>query len=122
MVVRDQFVASSVDEGDFEPFVVYGDAAGEVHWLVEPEPNGRFHAGVYRVTESDAADGVPIEYEHPCDEILYVLEGNVEITFADGSITNLKAGDVASFSKGTRTVWRFTAPFRKFFVEVSAEH
>jgi uncharacterized cupin superfamily protein len=122
MVIREQFVASSVDDAAFEPFVVYGDAAGDVHWLVEPEPNGRFHAGVYRVSESEFPDGAAIEYEHPCDEILYVLEGKVEITFPDGSVTNLTTGDVASFSRGMRTVWRFTAPFRKFFVEVSAEH
>jgi uncharacterized cupin superfamily protein len=46
-----------------------------------------------------------------------VLEGSATIELVDsGERVTVRAGDVASFDGGTRSVWTFTEPFKKFTV------
>jgi uncharacterized protein len=40
----------------------------------------------------------------------------VAIDLATGEHIELKAGDIASFPKGTQSVWTFSEPFKKFTV------
>jgi uncharacterized cupin superfamily protein len=61
----------------------------------------------------------PAEYNYlfPGDESFQVLEGSVSIELVDTwQRVELKADDIASFDKGTRSVWRFDEPFKKFTV------
>jgi uncharacterized cupin superfamily protein len=51
------------------------------------------------------------------DQSFQVLEGSVSIELVDtGERIDLHAGDIASFDKGTRSVWTFAEPFKKFTV------
>jgi len=55
----------------------------------------------------------PGYFVHRADAIEY------EPMFIDGETgerVELKAGDIASFPKGTRSVWTFSEPFKKFTV------
>jgi uncharacterized cupin superfamily protein len=58
-----------------------------------------------------------VQVRIPGDESFYVVEGSVDIDLvATGERVELKAGDIASFPKGTRSVWTFSEPFKKFTV------
>jgi uncharacterized cupin superfamily protein len=57
------------------------------------------------------------EYNFPGDESFIVLAGAVRIEFTDGSPKlELRAGDVASVPKGTRSVWTVLEAIEKFTV------
>ena len=75
-------------------------------------------AGVWRIAEPcdspvyDSPDG---------DETFLVLEGECTITELDsGAEHHFRAGDLVTWSQGTRTRWRIHSPFRKVVVVGSA--
>ena len=76
------------------------------------EPRSRARRGAHH---ADA----PARYEYlfDGDESFQVLEGSASIELLDtGERVDLRAGDIASFDNGTRSVWTFTEPFKKFTV------
>jgi uncharacterized protein len=80
------YVTDHADSTDYEPMVVEGSQVGEAQYL--------------------RTEGSHV-----------VLEGSVSIQLAEtGERVDLKAGDIASFNSGTRSVWTFTEPFKKFTV------
>lgn len=102
---------SSTEAVDYEPFLVGGEPIGEVHWIRNGGAEGTTLAvGLWR--------GEPGRFPYPftADETIHALEGVVDIELADGSVVTLKAGDIASFVKGTESTWTVREPFRKLFV------
>lgn len=47
------------------------------------------------------------------DETVHIIEGDVHVTAADGSVHHLNAGDVAYFKAGTWATWRVDTYVRK---------
>jgi uncharacterized cupin superfamily protein len=107
------YVTDRADTADFEPMAVDGAEVGEAHWLRTEGSHGNEHEACLWRT------GAPASYEYlfTGDESFVVLEGSVSIELTDtGERVDLVAGDIATFNKGTRSVWTFTEPFKKFTV------
>lgn len=85
---------------------------GEVHWLRQENSSGQpVLAGFWR------CGPMTFEYEFPGDEMFCVVQGSVVIRIeGSGDSLRLSQGDIATFDKGTRTVWTIESPFRNFFV------
>jgi uncharacterized cupin superfamily protein len=116
MKAHESVLLSSVDADAYEPFFVEGEPTGLVHWLRPAGPQA-FSAGIYQVQPGMYPDQTPVPYEFHVNETIHVIEGEVLIEMEDGSSLVLGEGDIASFTKGSKSVWTFRAPFRKFFVE-----
>jgi uncharacterized cupin superfamily protein len=101
-----------VDAAAYEPFMVGDEQAGEVRWLrTEGSAGNALAAGLWR------SEPATYDYVFPGDETFHVLQGAVTIELPDGGDpVELRAGDVASFDAGTRSLWRVTEPFVKFTV------
>ena len=57
------------------------------------------------------------DYVFPGDESFFVISGSVTIELTDsGETVELRQGDVASFPKGTRSVWTVVEAVEKFTV------
>jgi len=57
------------------------------------------------------------EYLFAGDESFLIVSGHVRIELKEGGGTiDLRAGDVASFPKGTRSVWTIVERVKKFTV------
>lgn len=101
----------------FDPLVIGGERHGVVHFIRDDQSNGRVNrAAIWKLE----ADQLPYESPYPFmnDETFLVLEGELEMTFQDGSQLTLRQGDIISVAAGTHTNWRITKPFKKFVVEV----
>ncbi|MEI2701446.1 MAG: cupin domain-containing protein [Baekduia sp.] len=72
-------------------------------------PDGSVWAGLVTI------DPVTIHYTFKGHETIHVIDGEVSIT-VDGATIDLRAGDVASFAKGARSVWVVKSTLREFFV------
>lgn len=107
---------SRLDTQDFEPMVIEGERHGEVHFIRDDmRGDSVYRAAVWHLGE----DQLPYEspYTFRNDETFCVLEGELEITFEDGSVVTLRQGDIISVAAGTQTQWRILSPFKKFVVE-----
>jgi uncharacterized cupin superfamily protein len=107
------YVVDRVADAEYEPMVVDGEEIGEAHWLRTKGSHGNPHEACLWRT------GAPARYEYlfTGDESFQVLEGSVSIELPEtGERVELEAGDIASFDGGTRSVWTFTEPFKKFTV------
>lgn len=101
------------DAIEYEPMVIDGAQIGEEHVLRSEGSHGNEHEASLWRTDAPAR----YEYFFAGDESFYVLEGSVAIDLVPtGERVELKAGDIASFPRGTRAVWTFTEPFTKFTV------
>lgn len=106
-------VVRHADEIDYQPMLIDGAQVGEEHVLRSEGSHGNEHEASLWRTDAPAR----YEYLFSGDESFYVLEGSVAIDLVESSErVELKVGDVASFPKGTRSVWTFTEPFTKFTV------
>jgi uncharacterized cupin superfamily protein len=97
----------------WEPCVTSdGRTIGEAEWLRRrTEPGASHTAMLWR------CDPMTFEYNFPGDESFIVMAGAVRIEFTDGSAKlELRAGDVASVPKGTRSVWTVLEAIEKFTV------
>ena len=107
------YVTNRADSTDFEPMMVDGEQVGEAHWLRREGSHGNSHEACLWRTDAPAS----YEYVFTGDESFLVLEGSVSIELPDsGEQVSLTAGDIATFSAGTQSVWTFTEPFKKFTV------
>jgi uncharacterized cupin superfamily protein len=88
-----------------------GATAGEIAWALPDR------AGLWRADESNMAKVAP--YHFHTDEVVYIVEGAVDIEIIDGSSYHLEAGDLASFPAGKDSTWTFTFPFAKVSVLLS---
>ncbi len=110
-----QAASYAVDQADaasgYEPDIVDGTQVGEYRQLEPGAAPNVLDASVWR------SDPATYDYEFATDEAFHVLEGAVAIKLTEtGDTVELKAGDVAYFRAGTKSVWEITAPFKKFVV------
>ena len=63
------------------------------------------------------SDPATYDYLFENDEAFHVVAGAATIELPDtGERIDVREGDVAYFSAGTRSVWTITEPFKKFTV------
>lgn len=95
----------------YEPFEV-----GQVQWLRRNGDGGNdaLAAGIWTVTPEDAPEAFDLPIEE--DETVYIVSGHLRIEVIGGDIFDLKAGSMASFSKGAKTRWQVLEPTVEFFV------
>jgi Predicted enzyme of the cupin superfamily len=107
-----EHVVDRVDAEDYEPDIIDGTQVGEFHQI---EPTGdsadKLDACLWR------SDPATYDYLFEGDEAFHVLEGAATVELPDtGEKVELRAGDVAYFAAGTRSIWTITKPFKKFTV------
>ena len=112
-VAEPGYVVHSADTVEYEPLFISGEQVGEEHELRSEGFHGNEHAASLWRTDGPAR----YEYLFAGDESCYVIEGSVSIELVDtGERIELNAGDIASFAQGTRSIWTFEGPFKKFTV------
>ena len=112
MSAEAEYVVDRVDAEGFEPDIIDGTQVGESH-QVEPDGGGgdRLDASIWR------SDPATYDYFFAGDEAFHVVEGAATVELPDtGESVELRAGDVAYFRAGTRSIWTITKPFKKFTV------
>jgi len=113
MPAKEQVRRTKIGAERWQPCITSdGRTIGEAEWLRRrTEPTASHTAMLWR------CDPMTFEYNFPGDESFIVLSGAVQIEFTDGSSKlELRAGDVASVPKGTRSVWTVLEPIEKFTV------
>ena len=106
------YAIDRVDAEGYEPDIVDGIRVGEFHQI---EPAG----GSAKTLDACLWRSDPAKYDYlfDGDEAFHVLEGAATVDLPDtDERVELRAGDVAYFSAGTRSVWTITQPFKKFTV------
>ncbi len=109
---KSDYAVDRVDAEGYEPDIIDGIKVGEFHQI---EPAGgsakKLDACLWR------SDPATYEYRFDGDEAFHVLEGMATVELPDSEEKlELRAGDVAYFSAGTRSIWTITQPFKKFTV------
>jgi uncharacterized cupin superfamily protein len=106
-----EYSQSVADASAYEPFIVGGEAVGEVHWIrTEGAEGATLAVGLWR------SEPASFPYPFNADETIHALEGELVIDLESGEKVVLGPGDIASFTKGTNSTWTVTAPFKKLFV------
>ena len=109
--MTDKIHKTNTSTESYEPFMVEGKQAGEVHWLrTEGSGGSTLYAGLWR------CEPMTFDYTPPGDETFNCLGGELHIKMKDGEETVVQEGDVVSFDKGTEMVWTVVRPFSKVFV------
>lgn len=106
-----EYALCDVQADEYEPFLVDGEAVGEVHWVrTRGAEDATLQVGLWR--------SGPQSFPYPfgADETIHALEGELVIDLAGGEQVVLRPGDIASFTKGTQSTWTITEPFKKLFV------
>ena len=104
------FLKTTIEAGNYEPFMIGDKQAGEVHWLGTSNSDGQAtFSGLWR------CEPMTFDYEFPGDEYIHVLDGSLEVK-TDAETYNLNKGDIVLFHKGIKSVWTITSSFKKFFV------
>ena len=110
-VTTSEYALSTAGAEDYEPFIVGGEAVGEVHWIrTEGAEGATLAVGLWR------SHPQAFPYPFTADETIHALEGELVIELESGERVTLRPGDVASFTKGTNSTWTVTEPFKKLFV------
>jgi|tagenome__1003787_1003787.scaffolds.fasta_scaffold20972352_2 uncharacterized cupin superfamily protein len=110
--VSTAFVVDRSDAEGYEPDMIDGIQVGEFHELA-PHGNSAngLDAGLWR------SDPATYDYFFASDEAFHVVEGAATIELPDtGERIEVRTGDIAYFSAGTRSIWKITEPFKKFVV------
>ena len=109
---RAEYVVDRVDAEGYEPDISDGTQVGEFH-QIEPAGGsvGKLDACLWR------SDPATYDYLFENDEAFHVVEGAATVELPDsGETIDLRTGDIAYFSAGTRSIWTITQPFKKFTV------
>lgn len=96
---------------EFQPFPHPADpslSAGEFAWIREGK------AQFWRGTEDTMPKQAPYPFARA--EVIYVIEGAVDIELPSGETIHLGVSDVGAFDQHTDTTWTFTFPFTKLSV------
>lgn len=108
--------SSTINTEAFEPYIEDGVRLGDVHWIrrdyEDGEPN--LLIGIMRANANELPEA--FEYEWAFHETIQVIEGQLEVEVIDGPTVLLRPGDIGSFRKGGRAVFRATAPYKQFFI------
>lgn len=113
MIATEQIRRTRVGAEKWQPCLTSdGRTIGEAEWLRRRTEPGASHTSMLWRCEP-----MTFDYNFPGDESFVVLAGAVRIELKDGgSAIELQAGDVASFPKGTRSVWTVLEAIEKFTV------
>jgi uncharacterized cupin superfamily protein len=112
MTITPAYLRTTTEATDWEPFLVSGEAIGEVHWLQTKASDAErtLYVGMWR------SEPQTFPYSYTADETIVALEGELEIAYANGDKVTLVPGDIAWFAKGTETTYTVVKPFKKLFV------
>jgi uncharacterized cupin superfamily protein len=104
----------SSGETPSEPFDVgRGTFLGRVFWI-RNEP--KLQVGLWSVNQDDVRT-TPAPYVFTGDETIFVLEGEVEVDVEPSTKVRLRAGDIASFKKGTTSQWNIMSDeYKELFI------
>ncbi|OLE38364.1 MAG: hypothetical protein AUG48_01940 [Actinobacteria bacterium 13_1_20CM_3_68_9] len=107
-----EYVVDRADAEGYEPDIIDGTRVGEFHQI---EPTGgsadKLDACLWR------SEPATYDYLFKGDEAFHVVEGAATVELPEtGEKIELRAGDVAYFGAGTRSIWTITQPFKKFTV------
>jgi uncharacterized cupin superfamily protein len=107
-----EYVVDNVDAESYEPEIIDGSQVGESRQL---EPTGA------STTELDVSlwrsDPATYDYLFDRDEANLVVAGAAKVDLPEtGERIELRAGNVAYFRAGIRSIWTITEPFVKFVV------
>jgi uncharacterized cupin superfamily protein len=107
-----KYVVDRVDAEGYEPDIVDGAQVGEFRGLeLTGGSANELDVGLWR------SDPATYDYLFASDEAFHVVAGAATIELPDtGERIELRVGDIAYFSAGTRSVWTITEPFKKFVV------
>ena len=111
---------------DFDPTIRVVHADDPLEWTVIPvepgDPNdpgeepvvfrsgdGRFSFGLWKRVPEEGP------MEPPYHEIAVIIEGEVEIEEAGGTVHRAGPGDVLITPKGSKTTWRALSPVKTFW-------
>lgn len=70
----------------------------------------RYEAGLYQAGPSDYAVD-----SYPTSEFIYIIEGSIKLTSADGTVVEARSGESLSIPKGWKGHWT-TPGYRKYYV------
>ena len=106
------YVVETVDAEGYEPEMIDGSQVGESHQL---EPAGAsanaLDVSLWR------SDPETYDYLFERDEANLVVAGAATVELPEtGERIELRAGNIAYFRAGTRSVWSIAEPFKKFVV------
>jgi len=107
-----EYVVEQVDVDGYEPEMIDGSQVGEFHQL---EPIGA------SATDLDVSlwrsDPATYDYLFQRDEANLVVAGAATVELPEtGERIELRAGNIAYFKAGIRSIWTITEPFTKFVV------
>ena len=113
MQALDQVRRTNIRTAASEPCVTSdGRTIGDAEWLRRRNDGAWSHTAMLWRCQPMSFD-----YTFGGDESFILISGHVRITLkAGGQVIDLRTGDVASFSKGTRSVWTVVEPIEKFTV------
>jgi uncharacterized protein len=77
------------------------------------EGAGNETAGFFTGIWSSSEGAWRVSYEE--DELCVMLEGHVRLTGTDGTVSEFKAGDAFTISRGFEGVWESVTPVRKVY-------
>jgi uncharacterized cupin superfamily protein len=106
------YVVERVDAEGYEPEIIDGSQVGESHQL-EPmgAPASDLDVSLWR------SDPATYDYLFEKDEANLVVAGAATVDLPEtGEKIELRAGNVAYFRAGIRSIWTITQPFKKFVV------
>ncbi len=105
------FVVDRVDAGGYEPDIIEGVQIGEFRGLAPEGVSPSLDACLWR------SDPATYDYVFENDEAFHVVQGAATVELlATGERIELREGDIGYFTRGTRSVWTITQPFKKFTV------
>ena len=112
MTKSDQVRRTNIDAAAWQPCITSdGRTIGEAEWLRRRTEEAWSHTSMLW-----RCDPMTFDYNFPGDESFLVVSGRVRIALKDGETIELRSGDVASFRKGTPSVWTIVEPIVKFTV------
>ena len=103
------YVVDRVDAEGYRANIMHGTQVGEFHQIEPAGPSpDKLDVGLWR------SNPATYDYLFENDEAFHVVEGAVTVELPDtGETVELRAGDVAYFSAGTRSIWTITEPFKR---------
>jgi uncharacterized cupin superfamily protein len=105
------YVVDRIDAEGYEPDIIEGAQVGEFRGLEPAASPVALDACLWR------SDPARYDYLFESDEAFHVLEGAATVELPDaGETIDLRVGDIAYFTAGTRSVWTITEAFKKFTV------
>jgi uncharacterized protein len=87
------------------------ETGGYVHFL---RSDDHVEAGLWKPDPATA--GQPVSVVLAAHQTIVILKGSARIAILGGPTLELKPGDVASLSKGSKTTWTCTPTFMEFWV------